>query len=313
MSLPKLITSLYKPLVVTAAGLTLGLAALFIFDLKIQPSQRFLTLLGREATPSPSPASLDYPTLAAIVTPTEGYTIPLSWGDLGIRLVQAGGIDLAKYHDNYPAEDYAHELQYLTKDMGDAGITVTANNAYFWVNTLWALGLTQQSQVLDEGVMGTEYASQVGSFASTGGWTLGSKEAVKLYSSVPLITLSTQEHARVMALADSIYRPCCNNPTSFPDCNHGMAMLGLLELMVSQGFSDEEIYAAALAVNSYWFPDTYIDLAYYFQTQESTPWNQVDPQLALSQEYSSASGYNRVKKTLGPIPGARSSGASCGA
>ena len=40
----------------------------------------------------------------------------------------------------------------------------------------------------------------------------------------------------VEEIAGNIYRPCCGNSTAFPDCNHGMAMLGLIELMVSQKF-----------------------------------------------------------------------------
>ena len=45
--------------------------------------------------------------------------------------------------------------------------------------------------------------------------------------------------------APFVYRPCCDNATHFPDCNHGMAMLGLLELMAAQGASEEEMFAAA--------------------------------------------------------------------
>jgi len=46
-----------------------------------------------------------------------------------------------------------------------------------------------------------------------------------------------------------------------------MAMLGLLELMAAQGVGEEEMYKAALAVNSYWFPDTYLTIAEYMQNK----------------------------------------------
>ena len=44
-------------------------------------------------------------------------------------------------------------------------------------------------------------------------------------------------------------------------------MLGLLELMASQGLSEEEMYKYALIVNSYWFPDTYLAIAKYFEKE----------------------------------------------
>jgi hypothetical protein len=92
-----------------------------------------------------------------------------------------------------------------------------------------------------------------------------------------------------------------------------MAILGLIELMVSQGYGEEDIYQAALAFNSYWFAQTYIDLAYYFETTEGTAWAEVDAKKALSAEYSSAQGYQAIKKQIGNIPGTESVGGSCGA
>lgn len=117
----------------------------------------------------------------------------------------------------------------------------------------------------------------------------------------------------VADVSANIYRPCCGNPTSFPDCNHGMAILGLLELMASQGATEEAMYEASLAFNSYWFTTTYVDLAYYFQTEKGLAWNEVEPKMALSAEYSSAPGYQTIKKEIGNIPGTEQVGASCGA
>jgi len=284
----------------------------YLFDFQLRPSREFLSLVGA-VKPSPSP--MPEPTaqnLAAIVTSAEGYRVDIKWGDVGKKLVASGAIDLAKFEKTYSNQQYQDMLRYLTDEV-DGGITVNKQNAYFWVNTLWALGLVQQSKVLDEGVMGTEYADQKGSFASTGGWTLGSRDAVSLYSSVPIVSLSSEEQETVRQIASGIYRPCCGNPTSFPDCNHGMAILGLIELMVSQGYGEDEIYSAALAFNSYWFETTYVDLAYYFQTKEGLGWDQVDPKRVLSAQFSSAAGYQTIKKEIGDIPGAPKAGASCGA
>lgn len=45
---------------------------------------------------------------------------------------------------------------------------------------------------------------------------------------------------KVEEVAAAVYRPCCNSHTPFPGCNHGMAMLGLLELMAPQRASADE-------------------------------------------------------------------------
>jgi hypothetical protein len=88
-----------------------------------------------------------------------------------------------------------------------------------------------------------------------------------------------------------------------------MAMLGLLELMASNGVSEADMYKAALQVNAYWFPDTYLTIAKYFKAQ-GTSWNTVDPKVALSAEYSSAAGYKRILSIVAPVT--RSSGSGCG-
>lgn len=299
--------------IITLAALVLVLAVWgFLFDVELQPSARAGTLLGfLRPTPSPSPGP-SVELLTQQVTPKEGFTVNLKWGDTGIKLVKAGGIDIAKYRKNYADPRYEELLKYLTETQ-DKGITINQENAYFWVNTLWALGLTQKSDVLDKGVMGTQYRKDLGNFASTGGWTLGAKDAVKLYSSANIIPLTDEEQALVEEISAGIYRPCCGNPTSFPDCNHGMAILGLIQLLASQGFTEGEIYKAALVFNSYWFPQTYVDLAYYFQTKENTPWQNVDSKRALSAQFSSAQGYQAVKQQIENIPGAPSRGGSCGA
>ena len=282
-------------------------------EVEIRPSQRMLDLVAGDKAEGPTPVEeLTGEVLAEKVVPEAGYTVRLKWGETGKKLVESGAIDLAKYQKNYSDKAGAELMSYLTEDKAE-GITINRENAYFWVNTLWALGLAQKSKVLDEGIMGTEYKAELGNFASTAGWTLGAKKGVRLYSSAEIIALSDGEQEMVDKIAQVIYRPCCGNPTSFPDCNHGMAILGLIELMVAQGFGEEEIYQAALAFNSYWFTQTYMDLAYYFETRENVAWSQVDPKRVLAAEFSSASGYQAIKKQIEDVPGLPSSGGSCGA
>lgn len=316
MSHPLKITRRHLPLIALGLGYLLVFSYIvkLVFDVDITINPGIAALLrGQETTAE----TVDTPDalaaqLAASVIPEAGFTVPLKWGDVGQKLVGSGAIDLDKFKQNYQGEQYQELLTYLT-DTKDQGITINPENAYFWVNVLWALGLTQQSDVLDKGIMATDYQDRLGNFASTAGWTLGSKDALALYSSVNFVTLSPEQQAQVTKVSANIYRPCCGNSAAFPDCNHGMAILGLVELMVAQGFSEAEIYKAALAFNSYWFAQTYTDLAYYFQTKENISWDKIDPKRVLSAEFSSASGYQNIRSQIEDAPALPGRGGSCGA
>ena len=89
-----------------------------------------------------------------------------------------------------------------------------------------------------------------------------------------------------------------------------MAMLGLLELMASQGVSEQEMYRAALRVNELWFPDTYATVALYLKGK-GVEWKNADPKEVLGASYSSASGYQNIQSQVtAPV---RGGGGSCGA
>ena len=245
----------------------------------------------------------------AKVLPADGYTTQLKWGDIVKKLVEAGAIDPVKYREIYNSKTNGAEQLTLLEGESDQAISIDENNAYFLVNTLWALGLTQKSIVLDEGPMTKNTAN----YASTGGWILGKKTAMELYSSQELIPLNEEQQDLVQKIAGNVYRPCCGNSVAFPDCNHGMAALGYIELAVAAGLSEEQIYQDLLAFNSYWFPDTYVEMAVYFQQQESLSWDKVDAKTALSYDYSSAAGAQKIKQAVQSIPGLKSQGGSCGA
>ena len=130
------------------------------------------------------------------------------------------------------------------------------------------------------------------------------------YSRHKFFNLTDEEQALVEKVSRGIYRPCCGNSTHFPDCNHGMAMLGLLELMASQGVSEGEMWKAALAVNSYWFPSTYMTIATYMENK-GTDWDDVDPQEILGPGYSSSSGYAKIASQV-VAQQQQSGGSGCG-
>jgi hypothetical protein len=143
-----------------------------------------------------------------------------------------------------------------------------------------------------------ESDGQIERFASTGGWTLGTKQPGELYSSVSMLSLTQEQQAFVAEASANTYRPCCGNSTAFADCNHGMAMLGLYELMAAQGASLEEMYRAAKYFNAFWFPQQAVNLALYFEGTTGQSFAEVEPRIILSQQYSSGSGAGTVQQWL---------------
>lgn len=252
---------------------------------------------------------LDLSNISSEVLPEQGYELPISWGDLGQRMVDIGVIDKEKFEQAMNLTDNQKEIL----DGKDEKIVINSQNSRFVVNMLWALGLAQRSEVYTKGPMGTEYKDTAGNFASTGGWTLAKGDAVNYLGKYDLIPLTEEEQVRVSEIAKNVYRPCCGNNTWFPDCNHGMAALAAIELMVSGGLSDEEIYKNLLSLNSYWFPSTYMQAATYFARQ-GTSWSEVDAKTVLGEGFSSARGAGELAAKVGPLPyETKGVGGSCGA
>ena len=137
-----------------------------------------------------------------------------------------------------------------------------------------------------------------GDFASTGGWSLAKGATMNYYSKASLIPLTLEQEKLVEKVSSNIFRPCCNNSTALPDCNHGMALLGVLQLMAGNGATESEMYEAGKYFNAFWFPGNYYDLALYFKNKEGVSFTDIDAKLLLSKDYSSASGAKNIKQWL---------------
>lgn len=242
------------------------------------------------------------------VVPKEGFTLPITWGDLGPKLVKSGVIDEKLFDD---AVKFSDEQKNILENGTNDPIKINEQNSQFVVDLLWGIGLAQKSIVYDQGPL-TADKTQVGNYASTGGWTLTKNDPTGYLNKFDLISLNSDQQKRVMDIAQHVYRPCCDNPTWFPDCNHGMAALAAIELMVSKNIPDDDIYKNILKLNSFWFTDSYLSIAKYFDSQ-GTPWNKIDAKKVLGKEYSSATGASLVAKKVGPLPGRPVNGGSCGA
>lgn len=244
------------------------------------------------------------------VIPKEGVTLPVKWGDLGSQLTTTGTIDSQKFESLYTKRGGLNEEEkafLYGKDYGN--IKITPQNSQFLLNMFWAVGIGNKNAILEKGPMTDPQYGGAQGFASTGGWTIGKGNPMDHYSKHKMITLTEDQQKRVEEVSRNIYRPCCNNSTYFPDCNHGMAMLGLLELMASQGLSEEKMYENALIVNSYWFPDTYLTIGKYMKMKKSLDWEDVNPKEVLGINFSSRTGYSQIVSEI--TPAASSGGGGC--
>lgn len=248
-------------------------------------------------------------TLEESVLPKDGITIPITWGLLGRQLVEAGVIDMPAFRKTVTMTP---EQEKILTEASHEKIMINATNSQFVVDVLWALGLAQKSIVYSDGPLGKEYLNEQGSFASTGGWTLARGDATQYLNTLDLIPLTAEQQIKVGDIAKNVYRPCCGNPTWFPDCNHGMAALAVIELLVSANIPDAEIYRYVLGFNSFWFPDSYLATATYFARQ-GVSWEKVDAKEVLSEKYSSSKGAGELSKKVGQLPYRPTSGGSCGA
>src|SRR3989344_1962784 len=301
--------------------IAIALVAVFVFAAgfyipKFLQSWDINVSVKKKAQVQTQTSTYDVQALAQQVVPAEGVKLGVKFGDIGPKLIQSGTIDLEKFKAIYQGANALTDEQLEILTLGrDQEITVNAGNAHFLLNLFWALGLANKNKILDEGVMVEGGRAKVGNFASTGGWTVSKTKAVNYYSKFQIIPISADQQKIVEEVANGVFRPCCNNSTAFPDCNHGMAALGLAELMVSQGATPDQIFDALKAMNSYWFSNQYIELAGYFEAKVVTAWKDVPARTVLGREYSSSSGWKKVHDWLSAnnfLPPATNVGSSCG-
>lgn len=255
-----------------------------------------------------SPQAAD--ALSEAVAPSGGILLPVRWGSLGQKMTATGVINESQFKALYAQNGgLTVDEQALLDSPNNGNLVINKQNAGIILNLLWAFGLGNKNPILENGPMQDPQYGGAANFASTGGWTIAEGNPMNHYSAHQFVTLTPSEQLLVEAVAKNIYRPCCGNSAYFPDCNHGMAMLGLLELMASQGATENQMYQAALAVNSYWFPDTYLTIARYF-ANKGVGWDNINPKTVLGAAYSSIQGYQAIQSQVPPLPKNQSS--NCG-
>lgn len=254
---------------------------------------------------------------STVVNLPESYTLPVVLGDIGSRLIEAGVIDRSRFIETYAAAGKPltdAQLAILDQSHSET-VVIDQANSYFLLNLFWAFGLVNQNPILTEGAMVTKSDGRIENFASTGGWTLAIKPITELYASIPLVPLSADRQARMNEVANAVHRPCCNNSTAFPDCNHGMAMLGLLELMAAQDATVDDMREAAKFVNAFWFPQQMAEIATLLKVTEGIDYANAEARLVVSANYSSSSGFQAIHRWLvdnGHLSQPASGGNQCG-
>lgn len=244
-----------------------------------------------------------YNEIAAKVVPAGGFKTKIVLGNSLARLVEYGVIDLEKIDNIYESRGGLNEWEKNLLTVGSSEpLTLNASNSGFLLNALWGLGLANKT---DFNKTSPINGDDLYYFASTGGWILGKAEnGGEYFNKFAIIPLTPEQEEIALEVAQNTYRPCCGNSTFFQDCNHGSALLGVIELGAARGLLEEELYKTALMFNSFWFPDTYIKTALYFKIFEDTEWENIDAKKTMSFNYSSASGwYNNIEKKIAAIPG----------
>ncbi len=249
------------------------------------------------------------------VYPAQGYQSKISLRDSVLKLIEVGAIDKDKFQKLYLKRGgLPKEIKEAFERPIQEPIFITRENANYYINLLWPLGL---ANFMENNKNSPLLGPSLFNFASTGGWRLGkASNGGEYFNKFRIVELTPEQEALVLKIAKNSYRPCCDNSTFFQDCNHGSALLGLLQLGASQGLTEKELWHEALVFNSFWFPDTYFKTALYFEAVKGIPWEKVDPALVLGKDFSSASGwYKNVYREIqarGLVPEVQGGG-GCGA
>lgn len=261
-----------------------------------------------------SASNINYTLIQQEVVPQSGFVLPARWGNSVKRLVDSGALNVSFLSKSLAQSNQSLTLSELEILNGtyDGNITMNQSNAYFTMIVLWALGINNKNPIIDNGPIMNSGSNPL-YFASTGGY--GPIGKLQL-GNLSIINLTSNQQAVAGYVANNTYRPCCDNPTAFPDCNHGAAALAIVELMASQGASAQQIFKAIEEFNSIQFTPQYVLIAAYFASKNIS-WPNADPQTVMGANYSSLSGFISVDKYLSAnklLPSGLNGGSqSCGA
>jgi hypothetical protein len=221
------------------------------------------------------------------------------YASIGPKLIESGTIDLARLQLDYQKNGWTlsnQEIEILKHDSQEP-ISISQKNKDFLFRLFWAIGLTNQNTILDSESIHAN-GLKLEDMSSITAWKLSQKPALALFSKENIVSLSPEQQSRVEEVAKVVYLPCCDNPALFADCSHGMALLGLLELMGSQDASTDAMFSAAKQVSAFWFPQQTLEKAIFMIATQLKDYSSVDARTIVSSDYSSGKGFQHLHQWL---------------
>src|SRR3989344_2399543 len=124
------------------------------FTLGVYVGQLSINNFQKESLASKSSLGIDLNKLQEKVMPQKGYDFKIQWGDLGKKMVEDGVIDEVKLANAVAGSDkLPADLKKYLDGSDQKRITVNQENAQFWVDVLWGLGLANKNEILEKGPM----------------------------------------------------------------------------------------------------------------------------------------------------------------
>ena len=106
-------------------------------------------------------------------------------------MASVGVIDKVKLEELYANRGGLNDKERnLLEGLDNGYLKITPENSGFVLNLLWALGLGNKNEILENGQMTDKKYGGAGGFASTGGWTLADGGAMNHYSKHRFIVLT---------------------------------------------------------------------------------------------------------------------------
>ncbi len=229
------------------------------------------------------------------VMPQRGYILPAKWGTSIRQLVADGALNVTALALilNKSGQPLTAQEQQILAGTSTVNVTVNSSDSTFMLMVLWSLGINNNNTMIGNGPI-MKFGGNPDNLASTGGYRpLGNLQLGKLN----IIGLTQHEQAVANYTAFYSYRPCCDNPTMMPDCNHGAAALGLIELMASQGANETTVFTALKEFNSFEFPQEYTNLAMFLKGR-GVDFSSVPGYVLVSKNVSSGSVAAKIQQSL---------------
>ena len=132
------------------------------------------------------------------VLPADGVVLPVSWGDIGQKLVALEVIDGQRFQALYESRGQFTEAEKtLLFGSGTDKMKITESNSGYLLNLLWAFGLANKNSILENGEMTNPAYGGAKNFASTGGWTMSTGDPMSHYSKYRFLNLNPEQQALI--------------------------------------------------------------------------------------------------------------------